>query len=225
MMRKDLPHQVADSLYKMITDTQEFRPGDKLPGENTLSDRLGISRSTLREAIKVLCSQGVLEVYRGKGTFVSESMESFISFGLDELDLNRSRVKDLFEARLLFEPQLAAMACQRATDEELGAIMEAGKLVEEQIRLHADRTSADQEFHQRIAVASHNRFMLQLLPIIHSAVSETIMLNEHQELLSDITLRDHALLMDFLGKRDAFGAEAAMRIHLRSAMNALALAK
>ena len=120
---------------------------------------------------------------------------------------------------------MAAMACQRATDEELGAIMEAGKLVEEQIRLHADRTSADQEFHQRIAVASHNRFMLQLLPIIHSAVSETIMLNEHQELLSDITLRDHALLMDFLGKRDAFGAEAAMRIHLRSAMNALALAK
>ena len=212
MMRKDLPHQVADSLYKMIADTQEFRPGDKLPGENILSDRLGVSRSTLREAIKVLCSQGVLEVYRGKGTFVSESMESFISFGLDELDLNRSRVKDLFEARLLFEPQLAA-------------IMEAGKLVEEQIRLHADRTSADQEFHQRIAVASHNRFMLQLLPIIHSAVSETIMLNEHQELLSDITLRDHALLMDFLGKRDAFGAEAAMRIHLRSAMNALALAK
>ena len=47
MMRKDLPHQVADSLYKMIADTQEFRPGDKLPGENTLSDRLGISRSTL----------------------------------------------------------------------------------------------------------------------------------------------------------------------------------
>ena len=123
MMRKDLPHQVADSLYKMIADTQEFRPGDKLPGENTLSDRLGVSRSTLREAIKVLCSQGVLEVYRGKGTFVSESMESFISFGLDELDLNRSRVKDLFEARLLFEPQLAAMACQRATDEELGAII------------------------------------------------------------------------------------------------------
>ena len=74
-------------------------------------------------------------------------------------------------------------------------------------------------------MASHNRFMLQLLPIIHSAVSETIMLNEHQELLSDITLRDHALLMDFLGKRDAFGAEAAMRIHLCSAMNALALAK
>ena len=51
------------------------------------------------------------------------------------------------------------------------------------------------------------------------------MLNEHRELLSDITLRDHALLMEFLAKRDASGAEAAMRIHLRSAMNVLALKK
>ena len=101
--------------------------------------------------------------------------------------------------------------------------MEAGKLVEEQIRLHADRTSADQEFHQRIAVASHNRFMLQLLPIIHSAVSETIMLNEHQELLSDITLRDHALLMDFLRKRDESGCEHAMAIHMHHSMDVMGL--
>lgn len=225
MTRKDLPRQVADSLYKMIADTQDFRPGDKLPGENILSDKLGVSRSTLREAIKLLCAQGVLEVYRGKGTFVSENMENYISFGLDELDLNRARVKDLFESRMLFEPQLAALACQRATNEELTAIMEAGRQVEEQIRLHADRTAADQEFHRCIAVAAHNRFMLQLLPIVHSAVSEAIQLNNLQTPLADITIRDHALLMDFLAKRDAVGAEAAMRIHLRSAINVLALRK
>ena len=225
MIRKDLPHQVADSLYKMIADTQELRPGDKLPGENILSDKLGVSRSTLREAIKVLCSQGVLEVYRGKGTYVSKSMENFVSFGLDELDLSRNRVKDLFEARLLFEPQLAALACERASDEELESILEVGKQVEKQICLNDDRTSSDQEFHRRIAVASHNRFMLQLLPIIHSAVSETILLNEHQQLLSEITLRDHALIAEFLSKRDASGTEAAMRIHLRSAMNVLTLKK
>ena len=58
MMRKDLPHQVADSLYKMIADTQEFRPGDKLPGENTLSDRLGISRSTLWRYFKTMDEEG-----------------------------------------------------------------------------------------------------------------------------------------------------------------------
>ena len=223
MVKKDLPHQVADSLYRMIADTREFQPGEKLPGENILSSRLGISRSTLREAIKLLCSQGVLDVYRGRGTFVSENMESFVNFGLNELDLNRSRVRDLFEARLLFEPKIAALACKRATDEELDSIMDTGRKVEDLIANKEDRTQADQEFHKRIAVASHNRFMLQLIPIIHSTVFEAILLNDQQDRLSQITLRDHAMLMEFLRKRDSAGAEAAMEIHLLSAMNLLGL--
>ena len=163
----------------------------------------------------------MLQVYRGKGTFVSENMESFVTFGLDELDMSRSRVKDLFEARLLFEPQLAALACSRATDEEIQEILRAGAEVEANIRANSDRTVNDQEFHKKIAIASHNRFMLQLLPIIHSTVSETILLNEQQELLASITIRDHAQIMFFIEKRDAAGAYAAMTIHLRSAMNIL----
>ena len=223
MEKKNLSRQVADDLYRMIAVTQELKPGQQLPGEMILSDQLGVSRSTLREAIKSLVSQGVLKVYRGKGTFVSESMENFVSFGLDELDMNRSRVKDLFEARLLFEPQMAALACERATDEEIENILQAGAEVERQILPNQDRTPADQEFHKKIAIASHNRFMLQLLPIVHSAVSETIQLNEQQELLSENTLRDHAQIMYFIQKRDADGAKAAMTIHLRSAMTVLGL--
>lgn len=223
MEKKNLSRQVADDIYRMIAVTQELKPGQQLPGEMILSDQLGVSRSTLREAIKSLVSQGVLKVYRGKGTFVAESMESFVSFGLDELDMNRSRVRDLFEARLLFEPQMAALACERATDVEIKDILEAGAEVERYILSNQDRTTTDQEFHKKIAIASHNRFMLQLLPIIHSAVSETILLNEQQQLLSENTLRDHAQIMFFIQKRDADGAKAAMTIHLRSAMNVLGL--
>lgn len=225
MEKRNLSRQVADDIYRMIAVTQELKPGQQLPGENILSDQLGVSRSTLREAIKLLASQGVLNVYRGKGTFVADSMESFVSFGLDELDLGRSRVRDLFEARLLFEPQLAALACERASEDELKEILAAGKRVEEHIRSNEDRTEADQEFHKKIAIASHNRFMLQLLPIIHSTVSETILLNEQQELLSESTLRDHAQLMYFLDHRDADGAKAAMSIHLRNAMNILGITR
>ncbi len=223
MEKRNLSRQVADDLYRMIAVTQELKPGQQLPGENILSTQLGVSRSTLREAIKSLVSQGVLTVYRGKGTFVSESMESFVSFGLDDLELGRSRVRDLFEARLLFEPALAALACERASEEELEEILSAGRRVEDHIRSNADRTADDQEFHKRIAIAAHNRFMLQLLPIIHSTVSETIMLNEQQDQLSESTLRDHAQLMNFLKKRDAEGARAAMQIHLRNAMNILGI--
>jgi len=223
MEKKSLSQQVSDDIYRMIVVTQELKPGQRLPGEMILSDKLGVSRSTLREAIKSLVSQGVLTVYRGKGTYVSEGMESFISFGLDDLDMNRSRVKDLFEARLLFEPQLAALACQRATDEEIRQILQAGAEVEADIRSNQDRTVADQEFHKRIAIASHNRFMLQLLPIIHSTVSETILLNEQVDALMENTMRDHAQLMYFLRQRDAAGAKAAMEIHLHNAINLLGL--
>ena len=223
MDKKNLSRQVADDLFRMIAVTQEFKPGQQLPGEMILSDQLGVSRATLREAIKTLVSQGVLTVYRGKGTFVAESMGHYVSFGLGELDLNRSRVKDLFEARLLFEPQIAALACERATDEEIGDIMDAGAEVERHIHSNQDRTSADQDFHKKIAIASHNRFMLQLLPIIHSAVSETILLNEQQTLLSETTIRDHAQIMYFIRNHDPEGANAAMTIHLRSAMNILGL--
>ena len=223
MEKKNLSRQVADSIYRMIAVTQELKPGQQLPGENILSEQLGVSRSTLREAIKSLVSQGVLTVYRGKGTYVSESMESFVSFGLDELDFKHSRVKDLFEARLLFEPELAALACSRATDEELEDILAAGREVERHIHSNQDRTEADQEFHKKIAIASHNRFMLQLLPIVHSAVSETILLNEKQEQLSEETQKDHAQIMYFLKVRDPEGARAAMTIHLRNAMNLLNL--
>lgn len=223
MEKKNLSKQVSDDIFRMITVTQEFIPGQQLPGENILSDKLGVSRSTLREAIKYLVSQGVLEVYRGKGTFVTENMDKFVNFGLGELDMNRSRVKDLFEARLLFEPQMAAIACRRASDEELADILHAGHVVEENIRIGKDRTEADQDFHKKIAIASHNRFMLQLIPIITSAVSETILLNEQVDALLENTLRDHALLMSFLSQRDSEGAKAAMAIHLHNAINLLGL--
>ena len=223
MEKKNLSRQVADDIYRMIAVTQELKPGQQLPGEMVLSDQLGVSRSTLREAIKSLVSQGVLKVYRGKGTFVAESMESFVNFGLDELDMNRSRLRDLYEARLLFEPQIAALACQRATDAEIADILEAGAEVARHIRANQDRTPADQEFHKKIAIASHNRFMLQLLPIIHSAVSETIHLSQQKELLSENTLRDHAQIMYYIEKRDGEGAKAAMTLHLRAAMTVLGL--
>lgn len=223
MEKKNLSKQIADDMIRMITVTQEFKPGQQLPGENILAEKFEVSRSTLREAIKYLVSQGVLEVYRGKGTFVAQDMGKFIGFGLDELDLSRSRVKDLFEARLLFEPQLAALACRRASDEEMEDILRAGHAVEEIVRSGRDRTAADQEFHKKIAIASHNRFMLQLIPIINSTITDAILLYEQTDTLLESTLRDHDQLMCFLGQRDAEGAKAAMSIHLHNAINLLGL--
>ena len=223
MQKKSLAQQAADNIYRLICSGAEFTPGSQLPGENDLSNRLGISRNTLREAIRILVSQGVLEVYRGKGTFVTETMKTIGEIKFAPIEQVRLRLKDLYEARLMIEPGMAAVACRRAMDDEMAQIIALGKEVEDLIRRDEDRTRKDQEFHNAIIAASHNDFMQRLVPIINSAVEETIRLDTSAQTLADNTLIDHALLMGFLRNRDAEGAKQAMSIHLHHAIETLGL--
>ena len=223
LKKQNLAQQAANTLYGMIADDGLWRPGEQLPGENELSAQLGISRATLREAIRLLAAQGVLSVYRGRGTFVSRDSGPVGGQTLRELPLMRARLRDLFEARLLFEPELAAMACRRASDQELQHILSLGEAVERAIRAGEDRTEYDQAFHQAIVASAHNGFLTRLVPIINRAVTEAIQVRGMEAVLGEITLRDHALLMEFLRARDGAGASQAMAIHLRRAMLNLGL--
>ena len=123
MERKNRWQQAAAALYDQIVAEKRLQPGDKLPNEVELSQELGVSRATLREAIRSLCAQGVLEVRRGKGTFVSPQVEEIEDFGFDRLKGVKGRLRDLFELRAIFEPQAAALACRRATQEERSDIL------------------------------------------------------------------------------------------------------
>ena len=103
-----LSERTADRLCELIMDERQFTPGSKLPNENELSEALHVSRTTLREAISFLVAQGVLEIRRGKGTFVTEDLPAS-AVDLTALSNLRSRVraKDLFEMRLIFEQRRA----------------------------------------------------------------------------------------------------------------------
>ena len=216
--KKSLVQQVADDIYKMITEDKIFAPGEQLPNENTLSSRLGVSRATLREAIRILAAQGVLDVYRGRGTFISPDIYTLNDIGLESMERVRVHLKDLYEARLLFEPEIASIVCRRASDAELKKIFEVGAEVEKVILAGKDRTEMDSEFHKILVKASHNEFLQRLFPIIDKSIQEAIKLNgcklPSEDLLAKDTLRDHALLMEFLKKRDAVSARNAMSIHL-----------
>ena len=106
-----LSERTADRLCELIMDERQFTPGSKLPNENELSEALHVSRTTLREAISFLVAQGVLEIRRGKGTFVTEDLPAS-AVDLTALSNLRSRVRarDLFEMRLIFEPATVALA-------------------------------------------------------------------------------------------------------------------
>ena len=102
-------------------------------------------------------------------------------------------------------------------------ILSLGATVEQVIRAGQDRTEYDQAFHQAIVSAAHNGFLIRLAPIINRAVTEAIQVRGPEVELEEITLQDHALLMEFLERRDGAGAQHAMAIHMRHAMDEMDL--
>ena len=220
--RTKLSERAADRLYEMILDEGRYTPGSKLPNELELSQALAVSRTTLREAISFLVAQGVLEIRRGKGTFVAAELPET---GLDLSALaglrTRSRARDLFEMRLIFEPATVALACQRASDEELRQIEKKARRMEETAAAGGDWPLADQEFHWAIIKASHNEYMRRLYPIINSAVDEIMQISPSRQQMQDLALGDNLLILDFLLKRDEAGARDAMSIHMKHLINTL----
>lgn len=220
--RAKLSEQTADRLYEWIVEERRYPPGSKLPNENELSEVVGVSRTTLREAISFLVAQGILDIRRGKGTYVSEHLPEA---GMDLTGLTgirtRERARDLFEMRLIFEPATVALACRRASDEELRQIQAQAERMAQIAAEGGDWPLADQAFHWSIIQASHNEYMRRLYPIINSAVGEIMQLVPSRKDMQEMAVADNRLILEFLLRRDESGARHAMSIHMRHLINAL----
>ncbi|MCT2535199.1 FadR family transcriptional regulator [Aquibacillus koreensis] len=223
MIQKRLSDRVADEIMSMIAIEKRFLPGDKLPNENDLSEELQISRTTLREAIRILVTNGVLEIRRGKGTFVKEDIDLSIMESFDTLSDVKVNAKDLYEMRLIFEPEAAYYATLRASDSELERILYYGLQIEEKIRQNVDRTEVEQKFHQSIVKATHNEFIEKLMPVIYQAIDKGVILSEEKELAIKDTINDHKMIMEFMKNRNPEGARSAMKIHILHAMKELGI--
>lgn len=220
MKNKMLSQNIADNILSMITIEKRFSVGDKLPNEIELSKELNVSRTTLREAIKILVAYDILEIKRGKGTYVTEKVLEQPQ-DLEQLSAVKVNAKDLYEMRLIFEPEAAYLAAIRGTDTEIKRILDYGKRIENEIRNGKDRTKDEHSFHKAIAQATHNEFINKLMPILYQAISKGVVLSTQSEKAINDTLGDHKLIMEFLEQRNAEGAKNAMRIHIMHAIKEL----
>lgn len=217
-----LSQSVADNILSMITIEKRFSVGDKLPNELDLSEELNVSRTTLREAIRILVALDILEIQRGRGTYVKENAFKKQQ-DLEQLSNIKVNAKDLYEMRLIFEPEAAYYAALRATDSEIKRIIEFGKKVEKEISNRQDRTDDEHSFHKAIAQATHNEFMNKLMPILYQAISKGVYLSLQSDKAIEDTINDHRMIMEFLEQRNAEGAKNAMKIHIMHAMKELGL--
>ena len=209
--------QIADELKEKILVNKEYKIGDKLPNENLLSEELNVSRTTLREAIRILVTENILEIKRGKGTFIINDTLDNHDFG--KLNNTVSDLKDLLELRLIIEPMAVYYATKRATDKEIENIISLGQIVESKILNQENRNNEEQSFHNAIAKASHNSFIKDLMPIINEAINKGVNLSKEFSKINDLTMSDHKLIMDFMKERNADGAKVAMELHIINAMS------
>ena len=219
---ENLSQRIAETLKKMIVEEHKYNYGEKLPNENELSQELGVSRSTLREAIKTLISNGVLVVKRGKGTYVSEQFDQY-AHEIDVNDFMKKQItlRDLYETRLIIEPEAAALACKRATQEEIDEILRLGEICQRELKKDPGgkaRIDSESAFHGAILKASHNEFLGQFLPILTKTIQKTIELNYNLETIAEEAYEDHIMIMKFLKNRDSIGMKSALTIHLHHAV-------
>ncbi|WP_373263291.1 FadR/GntR family transcriptional regulator [Hungatella hathewayi] len=135
---------------------------------------------------------------RGIGTFVTEEALNETQ-DFEQLADVKANAKDLYEMRLIFEPEAAALAALRGTEGEIRRILEIGEHIEQEILSNRDRTDDEHAFHRAIAQATHNEFMNKLMPVLYQAISKGVVLSEKNEQVKNHTMEDHRMIMEFYG--------------------------
>jgi len=175
--RGDLPTQLANLIGRRILNG-ELQPGDQLPPETKLLAQTGVSRTTMREAVKLLVSKGLVEAKPKFGTRVRPSSDWSL---LDPTVLHwqsdsRDDLKELlllFEIRRLIEPEAAALAASRGTDAKRETIGKAYEALEVSSQTQINLIEADVNFHLSVLNAAENKYLLSLGTVIEMAIKST----------------------------------------------------
>jgi GntR family transcriptional regulator, transcriptional repressor for pyruvate dehydrogenase complex len=207
--------------FKQLISRGSIAPGSKFPPERELAKEFGVNRASLRQALKVLEIMGVLTQRVGDGTYLSASAETILKEPLDFLilldDLSHH---ELFETRLIVEPELAARAAERATVEDLAGLRQA-IMAMERSRTNQARLEADVAFHECVFRASGNRICHLLFKVIHRSVL-TSMGHLSRRVTVDRPLSFHKKIYAAIRDRNAQAARSAMQEHIVDAQALLA---
>jgi GntR family transcriptional repressor for pyruvate dehydrogenase complex len=225
-MRKLLSEEIAESISSLILE--KYPPGSKIPTEPELAEMFSVSRTTIREAIKLLCSQGVLEIRRGAGTFVRNDTGLVCDpFGMKFMEREKL-IHEMGEFSLACQPGFAAFAAQRATEEDITALENNySRFVEEWDRFKGsehrlDDAAKDQlyilirqldtDFHSLIRAACHNQVISRVGVIFQEFVSiDPVFIHAIES-----SIHWHPIIIDAIRRRDRSASEEAMRKHILS---------
>lgn len=205
---------VAQRIEQLILD-QRLAPGSALPAERELAAQFSVSRNVLREALRSLSQKGLIRVVHGRGAFVQEANTEAVEESLTML-LQRRHVSlvDLCDARLLLEPEMAALAAERGTEAErarLRALMDALDVAREDAEGHVE---ADLALHRCIAGMARHSVYEAITEAVRAPVTRSMLLGTSVPRAIDASDDHHRTIVDAIAAGDATAARAAMHEHI-----------
>jgi DNA-binding FadR family transcriptional regulator len=212
--RRSVTADAIDQIRGLIV-SGTLRPGQKLPTERELSDRLGISRPLVREAMSALVTLGVLEKRHGSGTYVTQLSSDLLAHPfVFILDANRTAQRELFEVRLLLEAGAAAAAARSIDGTALEQLDRLLSTLRASFEDPEQFLEADTAFHRVVHEASGNLILLTLMESLSALVKRSRALTVGRADVRASTLREHEAIYAALRNHDADAAGRAMHEHL-----------
>jgi GntR family transcriptional repressor for pyruvate dehydrogenase complex len=202
------------SVFKRLISEGTLTPGHRLPSERELAEMFGVSRSSLRQALKVLEIMGVISQRVGDGTYLNTAAPSILAEPLEFLILlDGLSFHELMEARLIVEPELAARAADRATLEDVAELQQVLAEMEKYRLDHARFTEHDLLFHKTIFRIAGNRVCSLMFTVVHQSLERLIHLTS-QLVEPEHTLQLHRRIFTAIRRKDADDARRRMAEHL-----------
>ena len=208
-------HEAIVQRFHALIQQGTLEHGAKLPAERVLAEQLKVSRGSVREAIRTLELQGLAVSKHGSGTFINtQSLSAVATLMTSSLGASDSELHDIFEVRHLLEPQLAALAAQRATPEDVERL--ASILVEQQRQIMEGESGvdADTEFHFALATATHNAALVKVVSAVEDVLRQSRDQNLQQPGRSQRSLDSHREILEMVRAGDHQEARSAMEHHL-----------
>lgn len=214
-------HRVVDEIKTRIFEGR-LKPGDRLPAERELAEMLGVSRTSVREALKMLAAEGLVKIKHGQGAFIAEQdPDVYLQQFAKRIFVNPKTIKDLFEIRKTLEPAAAAWAAERGTERELEELAGLIRQTQENLQnMPSGRLPLlarhDSQFHYNLAKATGNtvlvRIVESLMDLLADVRSRTLSIPGRGE----ASLEEHSVIVEALLRRDPGAASTAMLRHLEN---------
>lgn len=208
---------IVDRIRSLIRGNR-LRPGDRLPSERVLCEHLGVSRVTVREALRVLEAAGLVKIRVGAhgGAFVTSPSSDRLGAGLaDLLNLAPATSVEVTEARMVFELGIIPQVVERATEQDIDALRAMTREHAEAVRRGEYTMAMSAEFHTRVGACTHNAAIEMLLRSFHGLLLSSLCeARTATPLMGPRGNREHHDFVEAIAERDADKATAIMRTHI-----------